>query len=67
MNIAFFLCFSCSIPKKPLYLQNKKFKTYNIKFSHKTLKSTIENKRKVDWYGEIEINGVLTKLHWEYC
>lgn len=41
--------------------------TYNIKFSHKTLKLTIENKRKYNWYCEIEIDGVLTKLHWEYC
>lgn len=39
---------------------------YNIKFSHKTLKDTLENKRKYDWYKEIEINGVKTKLHWEY-
>lgn len=40
---------------------------YNIRFSHKTLKETIDKKRKVDWYGEIEINGELVKLHWEYC
>ena len=42
-------------------------KTYNIRFSHKTLKATIEGERKVNWYKEIEINGVLTRLHWEYC
>ena len=42
-------------------------KEYNIKFSHKTLKATIEKRRKKDWYGEIEINGELVKLHWEYC
>lgn len=52
-----------SLNKAEIYM----IKTYNIKFSHKTLKSTIENKRKVDWYGEIEIDGVLIKLHWEYC
>lgn len=40
---------------------------YNIKFSHKTLKETLEGKRKKDWYKEIEINGVKTKLHWKYC
>lgn len=39
---------------------------FNIKFSHKTLKDTLENKRKYDWYKEIEINGVKTKLHWKY-
>lgn len=42
-------------------------KTYGITFSHKTLKATIENQRKVNWYAEVEINGELTKLHWEYC
>ena len=41
--------------------------TYGIKFSHKTLKKTIEGNRNKDWYGEIEINGELVKLHWEYC
>ena len=40
--------------------------TYKIKFSHKTLKKTIEGNRKKNWYGEIEINGELVKLHWEY-
>lgn len=40
---------------------------YNITFSHKTLKATLEGKRKKDWYKEIEINGVKTKLHWKYC
>ena len=52
-----------SLNKAEIYM----VKTYNIKFSHKTLKATIENQRKVNWYKEIEINGVLTKLHWEYC
>lgn len=41
--------------------------TYGIKFSHKTLKKTIDGNRKKDWYGEVEINGELVKLHWEYC
>lgn len=52
-----------SLNKAELYM----IETYNIKFSHKTLKLTIENKRKYNWYCEIEIDGVLTKLHWEYC
>lgn len=51
-----------SLNKAEIYM----IETYNIKFSHKTLKFTIKNERKVDWYGEIEINGVLTKLHWEF-
>ena len=52
-----------SLNKASQYMMN----TYGIKFSHKTLKATIDNQRKNDWYGEIEINGVKTKLHWEYC
>lgn len=52
-----------SLNKAEQYMVN----TYNIRFSHKTLKTTIEGKRKKDWYGEIEINGELVKLHWEYC
>ena len=41
--------------------------TYGIVFVHKSLKQTLDHKRKQNWYKEIEINGVLTKLHWEYC
>ena len=52
-----------SLNKAEIYM----VKTYNIKFSHKTLKATIEGQRKANWYKEIEINGVLTRLHWEYC
>ena len=52
-----------SLNKAEIYM----VKTYNIRFSHKTLKATIEGERKVNWYKEIEINGVLTRLHWEYC
>ena len=52
-----------SLNKAEIYM----IKTYNIKFSHKTLKATIEKQRKKDWYGEIKINGELVKLHWEYC
>ena len=51
-----------SLNKAEQYMVN----TYNIKFSHKTLKATIERSRKKNWYGEIEINGVMTKLHWEF-
>ena len=52
-----------SMNKAEIYMVN----TYSIVFSHKTLKKTINGKRKVNWYGEIEINGELVKLHWEYC
>ena len=52
-----------SLNKASQYMMN----TYGIKFSHKTLKATIDNQRKNDWYGEVEINGAKTKLHWEYC
>ena len=52
-----------SLNKAELYM----VEVYNIRFSHKTLKATLENERKKDWYGEIEINGELVKLHWEYC
>ena len=52
-----------SLNKAEVYM----IEVYNIKFSHKTLKATIDGNRKKDWYGEIEINGELVKLHWEYC
>ena len=52
-----------SLNKAEVYM----VEVYNIKFSHKTLKATIDGNRKKDWYGEIEINGELVKLHWEYC
>ena len=52
-----------SLNKAEVYMTE----VYNIKFSHKTLKATIDGNRKKDWYGEIEINGELVKLHWEYC
>ena len=38
-----------------------------ISFNHKTFNKYINGNWKQDWYQEIEINGVLTKLHWEYC
>ena len=52
-----------SLNKAEVYI----VEVYNIKFSHKTLKATIDGNRKNNWYGEIEINGELVKLHWEYC
>ena len=38
-----------------------------ISFNHKTFKKYMSGDWKQDWYKEIEINGVLTRLHWEYC
>ena len=51
-----------SLSKAEKYMKD----VYNIKFSHKTLKLTLEGNRKKDWYGEI-INEEVIKLHWEYC
>ena len=41
--------------------------TYNILFNKHSLSKCLKNEFKQDWYGEIEINGELVKLHWEYC
>lgn len=41
--------------------------TYNILFNKRSLSKCLKNELKTDWYGEIEINGELVKLHWEYC
>ena len=41
--------------------------TYNILFNKHSLSKCLKNEFKTDWYGEIEINGELIKLHWEYC
>lgn len=41
--------------------------TYNILFNKHSLSKCLKKESKQDWYGEIEINGELVKLHWEYC
>lgn len=38
-----------------------------ISFNHKTFKKYMSGDWKQDWYQEIEVNGELIKLHWEYC
>ena len=38
-----------------------------ISFNHKTFKKYMSGDWKQNWYQEIEINGELVKLHWEYC
>ena len=40
---------------------------YGIKIARRQLAKRLHGKIKTDWYGEIEINGELVKLHWEYC
>lgn len=40
---------------------------YNISFNANSLKKYLRGKYKKDYYKEVEINGILTKLHWEYC
>lgn len=40
--------------------------TYNILFNKHSLSKCLKGEFKQDWYGEIEINGVTTKLHWIY-
>ena len=40
---------------------------YGIKIARKQLAKRLHGEIKTDWYGEIEINGELVKLHWEYC
>lgn len=40
--------------------------TYNIKLNRKTIQANCLGKSRKDWYGEIEINGVMTKLHWTF-
>ena len=38
-----------------------------ISFNHKTFKKYMSGTWTQDRYLEIDINGVLTKLHWQYC
>ena len=40
---------------------------YKISFNATTLKKYLKGDYKEDYYKEIEINGELVKLHWEYC
>lgn len=39
---------------------------YGLKVNKDTIKANCLGKTKKDWYGEIEINGVMTKLHWTF-
>ena len=40
---------------------------YGIKIARRQLAKRLNGEIKTYWYGEIEINGELVKLHWEYC
>lgn len=51
-----------SIAECVKYMKN----TYNIKFNADTLKKYLKGEYKKDYYKEVEINGELIKLHWEY-
>lgn len=51
-----------SLTKAELYMKE----TYKIPFGRKALAKRLNGEIKIDWYGEIEINGELTKLHWKY-
>lgn len=43
----------------------KYMKQYNEKFCRKSLTNYLNGKTKQDYYGEININGEIIKLHWE--
>lgn len=46
---------------------NEFFKeNYNTPINKGCLRNLLTGKSKKGWYKEIEINGILTKLHWEY-
>lgn len=48
------------------YAEQVMLKDYNVKVNRKTIQSRCERKSKKDWYGELKINGVMVRLHWEY-
>ena len=41
--------------------------TYKVPFSRDILKKYLDGNYHKEYYKEIEINGELVKLHWEYC
>lgn len=51
-----------SLTKAERYMK----KTYNIPFGRRALAKRLNGEINIDWYGEIEINGKLIKLHWKY-
>ena len=51
-----------SLTKAEKYMK----KTYNIPFGRRALAKRLNGEINIDWYGEIEINGELIKLHWKY-
>ena len=51
-----------SLTKAEQYIQN----TFNIPFGRRSLAKRLNGEINIDWYGEIELNGELVKLHWIY-
>ena len=51
-----------SLTQAEKYMQEQ----YGIKIARRQLAKRLSGKIKTKWYGEITINGKLTKLHWEY-
>ena len=48
------------------YIEKFFLENYNKPINRKIISQCCKKTYKNDWYGEIEINGILTKLHWEY-
>lgn len=46
--------------------ENYMKEVYNIPFGRRALAKRLNGEINIDWYGEIEINGGLVKLHWKY-
>lgn len=51
-----------SLTKAEKYMQE----TYNIPFGRRALAKRLAGEILIDWYGEINIDGELIKLHWKY-
>ena len=51
-----------SLTQAEKYMQEQ----YGIKIARRQLAKRLSGEIKTKWYGEITINGKLTKLHWEY-
>ena len=48
------------------YAEKEMEEKYGLKLNRKTIQSRCQKKGKKDWCGEMMINGVMTKLHWEF-
>lgn len=59
-------CIELDIEFLSLNEAEKYMKQYQPKFCRKSLTNYLNGKTKTDYYGEIEINGEIVLLHWEY-